>query len=166
MEKDRNLTKSRRRSQLPGPTERNAQDLRQLTAWVVASFVSNHSLPVSEVPELINLTYRAFAGLGRANPERAVARTPAVPIEQSVADDFIVCLEDGRRLKTLKRYLRQQYGLTPQQYRTRWGLPPDYPIVAPSYARLRSSLARRGPERIRADQEPGHDPSKHSEGRG
>jgi predicted transcriptional regulator len=160
LERDRNLAKSRHRSQPPGRTERNAHDLRQLTAWVVASFVSNHSLPASEVPELINLTYRAFAGLGRAGAERAVARTPAVPIEQSVADDFIVCLEDGRRLKTLKRYLRQQYALTPQQYRTRWGLPPDYPMVAPSYARLRSSLARRGPERVRADQEPVHDRSE------
>jgi predicted transcriptional regulator len=166
LEKDRNLTKSRRGSQPPGRAERNAQDLRQLTAWVVSSFVSNHSLPVSEVPELINLTYRAFAGLGCTNTEGAVARTPAVPIEQSVEDDFIVCLEDGRRLKTLKRYLRQQYTLTPQQYRARWGLPPDYPMVAPSYARLRSSLARRGPEKIRADQDPVHERDKDSEERG
>jgi predicted transcriptional regulator len=73
-----------------------------------------------------------------------------VPIDQSVADDFIVCLEDGRRFKTLKRYIRHQYGLTPQQYRARWGLPPDYPMVAPSYARLRSSLARRGAGQARA----------------
>ena len=123
--------------------KRNAHELRQLTAWVVASFVSNHSLPVSEVPELINLTYRAFAGLGR-DEDDAERAEPAVPIEQSISDDFIVCLEDGRRLKTLKRYIRQQYALTPQQYRARWGLPPDYPMVAPSYARLRSSLARRG----------------------
>ena len=166
MEKDRNLTKSRRGPRLPGRAERNARDLRQLTAWVVSSFVSNHSLPVSEVPELINLTYRAFAGLGRANTEGAVARTPAVPIEQSVEDDFIVCLEDGRRLKTLKRYLRQQYTLTPQQYRARWGLSPDYPMVAPSYARLRSSLARRGPEKTRADPEPLPERGKHSEGQG
>jgi predicted transcriptional regulator len=148
LERDRNLTKSRHRAQRPGQTQRDAHDLRQLTAWVVASFVSNHSLPVSEVPELINLTYRAFAELGRADGDRAVTRTPAVPIEQSVADDFIVCLEDGRRLKTLKRYLRQQYALTPQQYRSRWGLPPDYPMVAPSYARLRSSLARRRGARL------------------
>jgi predicted transcriptional regulator len=75
-----------------------------------------------------------------------------VPIEQSVADDFLVCLEDGRRLKTLKRYIRRHFDLTPQQYRARWGLPPDYPMVAPSYARLRSSLARRGPERLRTNQ--------------
>jgi predicted transcriptional regulator len=148
LERDRNLTKSRHRSQLPERTQREAPDLRQLTAWVVASFVSNHSLPVSEVPELIKLTYRAFAESGRASKNRAVTRTPAVPIEQSVADDFIVCLEDGRRLKTLKRYLRQQYSLTPQQYRARWALPPDYPMVAPSYAKLRSSLARRRGARL------------------
>jgi len=163
MEKDRNLTRSRHRAPLPGGEAGNAHDLRQLTAWVVASFVSNHSVPASEVPELINLTYRAFASLGRADMERAAARTPAVPIEQSVADDFIVCLEDGRRLKTLKRYLRQQYTLTPQQYRARWGLPPDYPMVAPSYARLRSSLARRGPERTKVDPPPVHDRSKDSD---
>jgi len=128
--------------------DRNAE----LTACVVASFVSNHSVPISELPELINLTYRAFAGLDRAAVDRAPATVPAVPIEQSVADDYLVCLEDGRQLKTLKRYIRRHYDLTPQQYRTRWGLPPDYPMVAPSYARLRSSLARRGPERLRAEQ--------------
>ena len=131
---------------MSGRTEHAACDLRELTAWVVASFVSRHSLPVSEVPELINLTYRAFARLDRTDAEAAADRTPAVPIEQSVADDFIVCLEDGRRLKSLKRYIRQQYALTPQEYRVRWGLPPDYPMVAPSYARLRSSLARRRTE--------------------
>jgi predicted transcriptional regulator len=162
LERDRNLTKSRHSAQFPGRTGRKAQELRQLTAWVVASFVANHSLPMSEVPELIDLTYRAFEGLGRGNSPRAMARTPAVPIEQSVADDFIVCLEDGRRLKTLKRYLRQQYRLTPQQYRTRWGLPADYPMVAPGYARLRSSLARRGSERVRTDQEPVRDPGDDS----
>jgi predicted transcriptional regulator len=119
---------------------------------VVASFVSNHSVPIGELPELISLTYRAFAGLDRAEVDRAVAKAPAVPVEQSVADDYLVCLDDGRRLKTLKRYIRCHYDLTPQQYRARWGLPPDYPMVAPSYARLRSSLAKRGPERLRADQ--------------
>ena len=144
----RNLTKSRHKSQprVSGRTEQATYDLRELTARVVASFVSRHTLLASEVPELINLTYRAFAGLEQVAAEGAAARKPAVPIEQSITDDFIVCLEDGRRLKTLKRYIRQQYALTPQEYRARWGLPPDYPMVAPSYARLRSSLARRRPE--------------------
>ena len=128
--------------------DRNAE----LTACVVASFVSNHSVPIGELPELINLTYRAFVGLDRAEVDRAAARAPAVPIEQSVVDDYLVCLEDGRQLKTLKRYIRRNYDLTPQQYRARWGLPPDYPMVAPSYARLRSSLARRGPGGLRAAQ--------------
>jgi predicted transcriptional regulator len=143
---DRHFTKGRRGCRLPTRKERHAE----LTARVVASFVSNQSVPVSELTELINLTYRAFAGLDRADDaERAIARTPAVPIEQSVVDDYLVCLEDGRRLKTLKRYIRRHYALTPEQYRARWGLPPDYPMVAPSYTRLRSSLARRGPERSR-----------------
>lgn len=118
-------------------------DLRELTARVVASFVSHQSLPASEVPDLIKRTYQAFANLGQTDADLLSNRVPAVPIEQSVADDFVVCLEDGRRLKTLKRYLRNQYGLSPQQYRSRWGLPADYPMVAPSYTRLRSSLARR-----------------------
>ena len=117
--------------------------LRELTAQVVASFVSHQSLPASEVPDLIKRTYQAFANLGQTDADLLSNRVPAVPIEQSVADDFVVCLEDGRRLKTLKRYLRNQYGLSPQQYRSRWGLPADYPMVAPSYTRLRSSLARR-----------------------
>lgn len=146
MERVRNLTKSRHGSRRTADT----CDLRELTARVVASFVANQSLPVSEVPELIKLTYQAFLALGGTDTNRLAARIPAVPIDQSVTDDFIVCLEDGRRFKTLKRYIRHQYGLTPQQYRARWGLPADYPMVAPSYARLRSSLARRGTERARA----------------
>jgi predicted transcriptional regulator len=148
LKRDRHFTKSRHWSQLPTRADRNAQ----LTACVVASFVSNHSVPVRELPELINSTYRAFAGLDRAEVDRPVVRVPAVPIEQSIADDYLICLEDGHRLKTLKRYIRRHYDLTPQQYRARWGLPPDYPMVAPSYARLRSSLARRGPEKSRTDQ--------------
>ena len=119
---------------------------------MVASFVSNQSVPVSELPELINLTYRAFAGLDRTDDvQHAADRLPAVPIAQSVADDYLVCLEDGRRLKTLKRYIQRNYALTPQQYCARWGLPPDYPMVAPSYARLRSYLAKRRFDRSRAD---------------
>jgi predicted transcriptional regulator len=146
--KDRHFTKSRYNSQPLTRRDHNAE----LTACVVASFVSNQSVPVSELAELINLTYRAFAGLDPADDvQRAVARVPAVPVEQSVADDYLVCLEDGRRLKTLKRYIRCHYALTPQQYRARWGLPPDYPMVAPSYARLRSYLAKRRPEKSQAD---------------
>ena len=134
------------RTQRPELTQSDARDLRKLTARVVASFVSRQPLPASEVPELIKLTYRAFANLGHTDADRLNARVPAVPIEQSVAEDFIVCLEDGRHLRTLKRYLRERYGLSPEQYRSRWGLPPDYPMVAPGYTRLRSSLARRRTE--------------------
>ena len=149
MKTDRHLARSRHRSRPQGRAEHDGRDLLELTACVVAGFVSNQPVPISEIPALINLTYRTFAGLDRTDVERAAARTPAVPIEQSVAEDYIVCLEDGKRLKTLKRYIQRQYALTPQQYRARWSLPPDYPMVAPSYARLRSSLARRGPEKLR-----------------
>ena len=159
MKRDRPFVKSRARSRLATHTDRNAE----LTACVVASFVSNHPVPIGELPGLINQTYRAFAGLDQAEVASAVAATPAVPIDQSIADDYLVCLEDGRRLKTLKRYIRRHFDLTPQQYRARWGLPPDYPMVAPSYARLRSSLARRGPEKLRTDQGAGHDQGNDSD---
>jgi predicted transcriptional regulator len=159
LEKDRHFTQSRHQSQLPTRTDRNAE----LTARVVASFVSNHSVPVGELPGLIDSTYRAFAGLERIDVDRAVARVPAVPIGQSIADDHLVCLEDGHRLKTLKRYIQRHYDLTPQQYRARWDLPPDYPMVAPSYARLRSSLARRGREKSQADPDSARDQENDSD---
>jgi predicted transcriptional regulator len=117
----------------------------ELTACVVASFVSKQAVPISELPGLINLTYQAFSKLDRVDAvEGGAVKVPAVPIEQSVTDDYLVCLEDGRRLKTLKRYIRRHYELTPQQYRARWGLAADYPMVSPGYARLRSALAKRG----------------------
>jgi predicted transcriptional regulator len=155
----RDFTKSRRRSQLSTRRDRDAR----LTACVVASFVSHHCVPIGELAELINRTYQAFAQLDRTGVDGVLARVPAVPIEQSVADDYLVCLEDGHRLKTLKRYIRRHYDLTPQQYRARWGLPEDYPMVAPSYARLRSALARRGPGRARADPAPARDRGNESD---
>lgn len=128
------------------PSGRCSRDLLELTARIVASFVSNHSLQIGQVSELISLTYKTLADLD--GMDRATPGTPAVPIEQSVTDEYIVCLEDGRRLKTLKRYLQRRYALTPQAYRARWGLPHDYPMMAPSYARLRSLVAKRRPGRL------------------
>ena len=121
------------------------RDLIELTARVVAGFVAHNTITAAELPALIRTTYAALAEL---NPDRFCSRphqAPAVPIEESVTRDYIVCLDDGRRLKTLKRYLRRKYSLTPEQYRARWHLPDDYPMVAPGYAELRSSLARRRP---------------------
>jgi predicted transcriptional regulator len=121
------------------------RDLIELTARVVAGFVAHNTIPAAELPALIRTTYAALAEL---SPDRFCSRphqAPAVPIEESVTRDYIVCLEDGRHLKTLKRYLWRKYSLTPQQYRARWHLPDDYPMVAPGYAELRSSLARRKP---------------------
>ena len=121
------------------------RDLIELTVRVVTGFVSHNTITAAELPALIRTTY---AVLSELSPDRFSSRpqqAPAVPIDESVTRDYIMCLEDGRRLKTLKRYLRRKYSLTPEQYRARWHLPDDYPMVAPGYAELRSSLARRRP---------------------
>ena len=117
-------------------------DLIELTVRVVACFASHNTIAAAELPALIQATHAALSGL---SPERCCSgphKAPAVPVDESVTRDYIVCLDDGRHLKTLKRYLRRKYSLTPEQYRARWHLPDDYPMVAPGYAELRSSLAR------------------------
>ncbi|TFF27874.1 MucR family transcriptional regulator [Jiella endophytica] len=117
--------------------------LMELTAEVVAAYVSNNSLPVSELPGLIADVYGA---LGRTTtvPAAPLAEKPkpAVPVKKSVTDDFIVCLEDGKKFKSLKRHLMTHYNLTPEEYREKWDLPADYPMVAPNYAAARSRLAK------------------------
>ena len=118
------------------------RDLIELTVRVVACFASHNTIAAAELPALIQATHAALSGL---SPERCCSRPhkePAVPVDESVTRDYIVCLDDGRHLKTLKRYLRRKYSLTPEQYRARWHLPDDYTMVAPGYAELRSSLAR------------------------
>ncbi|MFT9453865.1 MucR family transcriptional regulator [Komagataeibacter saccharivorans] len=113
----------------------------ELTAQVVSAHVSNNSVAATDLPELIRNVYQALATVGQPveEPEKL---QPAVPIRRSVFPDYIICLEDGKKLKMLKRHLHSAYGMTPEQYRERWGLPPEYPMVAPSYAERRSSLAR------------------------
>jgi predicted transcriptional regulator len=113
-----------------------------LTAQIVSAHVSNNSVSPDALPSLIQEVYRTLAGVGKepTEPERP---QPAVPIKKSVFADHIVCLEDGKKLKMLKRHLKTAYNMTPDQYRERWGLPPDYPMVAPNYARHRSSLAKK-----------------------
>ena len=114
-----------------------------LTTKIVAAYLSKHAMPGTELPMLIDRVFQSLAGVatGSASPPET-APTPAVTVKKSVFADYIVCLEDGKKLKMLKRHLMTSYGLTPDAYRQRWGLPPDYPMVAPSYAEKRSSLAK------------------------
>ncbi len=114
--------------------------LLRLTAQIVAAHAAHNRVTSETLVALIGSVYDALAGSGQATPE--VKPRPAVPIKQSVLPEHIVCLEDGKKLKTLKRHLRAAYGLTPEQYRQRWGLPPDYPMVAPSYAARRAAIAK------------------------
>jgi predicted transcriptional regulator len=116
----------------------------RLSADIVAAYLSNNTTSPSQIPELIRSVHDALANLGFeaapvAEPEK---RKPAVPISRSIQNDYIVCLEDGKQLKMLKRYLRARYDLSPEDYRRKWGLPADYPMVAPAYAERRSQFAK------------------------
>jgi predicted transcriptional regulator len=117
-------------------------DVLGLTAQIVSAHVSNNSVTPDSLPALIQDVYRTLSGVGR-EPVQPDKPQPAVPVKKSVFPDHIVCLEDGKKLKMLKRHLKTAYNLTPEQYRERWGLPPDYPMVAPNYARHRSTLAKK-----------------------
>ncbi|WP_207001564.1 MucR family transcriptional regulator [Trinickia mobilis] len=119
-------------------------DLIELTAKIVASFVSCNPLPAADLPAFISSTYGALAAL-RTTSAPAAQQRAAVPIDESVRDDYLVCLEDGRKLKSLKRHLQRHFAMTPAEYRAKWGLPADYPMVAPAYSALRSSIAKRHP---------------------
>ena len=114
-----------------------------LTTKIVAAYIGKNPMPGTELPALIDRVFQSLAGIatGSASTPEA-APMPAVPVKKSVFADHIVCLEDGKKLKMLKRHLMTSYGLTPKAYRERWGLPPDYPMVAPSYAEKRSTLAK------------------------
>ncbi|MFD1036613.1 MucR family transcriptional regulator [Sphingomonas hankookensis] len=113
-----------------------------LTADIVAAHVGNNNIDVGEIPTLIRSVHGALATLGAAADEPAARPEPAVAIRASVKPDYIVCLEDGRKLKMLKRHLMTQYNMTPDQYRAKWNLPIDYPMVAPNYAEQRRTLAK------------------------
>ena len=114
------------------------------TAEIVAAYLSKNATPASEIPALVKLVHESLAGLSGADLQAHGGNlTPAVPVRKSVTPDYIVCLEDGKKMKMLKRYLKAAYGMTPSQYREKWGLPPDYPMVAPNYAQKRSSLAKK-----------------------
>lgn len=116
-------------------------DVLELTAQIVSAHVSNNAVTPEALPGLIQDVYRTLNGAGREVPQ-ADRPQPAVPVKKSVFPDYIICLEDGKKLKMLKRHLKTAYNMTPEQYRERWGLAADYPMVAPNYARHRSSLAK------------------------
>src|SRR5690349_23973965 len=119
-----------------------APDILGLTAQIVSAHVSKNPVHTDALPSLIQSVYRSLSTAGNAQAVPVPAQAPAVPIKKSVFPDYIVCLEDGRKLKMLKRHLHTSYGLTPDAYRTKWALPRDYPMVAPSYAATRSTLAK------------------------
>lgn len=122
--------------------QNNHEDLLAFTSEIVSSYVSNNSLAAAEIPAVINQVYQALSGVNAGPAGLGERPKPAVPIKKSVTPDYIVCLEDGKQLKMLKRHLKTAYGMTPQEYRERWGLPSDYPMVAPNYAKERSRLAK------------------------
>lgn len=116
--------------------------LLNLTSDIVAAHVGNNSVAVADMPELIKSVYASLTGLGAEKPPVEEERVPAVAIRSSVKPDYIVCLEDGKKLKMLTRHIRSQYDLTPEQYRARWKLPADYPMTAPGYSQRRRELAK------------------------
>jgi predicted transcriptional regulator len=123
-------------------------NLTELTAVIVACFVSNNPMAAIEVPELIASTHAALRRIDAPQGRSPDEQQPAVPIEESVGHDYLICLNDGQELRALKRYIFRKYSLSPEQYREKWGLPDDYPMVAPAYSELRSKIAKdhaRGP---------------------
>ena len=120
-------------------------DILGLSAEIVAAYVGQNTIAHTAIPELIRTVHEALSTLGSgAEPARPVEKAkPAVPVGRSVQHDYIVCLEDGKKLKMLKRYLRSHYDMSPEEYRRKWGLPPDYPMVAPAYAARRSDFAKK-----------------------
>lgn len=116
--------------------------LIDLTADIVSAYVANNELPSVELPDLIQMVHTSLQTLSRPS-DPSVKKAPAVAIKKSITDDFLICLEDGKKFKSLKRHLRSKYDMSPDEYREKWHLPADYPMVAPSYARQRSELAKK-----------------------
>jgi predicted transcriptional regulator len=120
------------------------EELLRMTADVVAAYVSNNTLPTGQLGEVIGAVYASLKALeGQVGEPPAEPLKPAVPIKRSITPDFLICLEDGKKLKMLKRHLRSTYNMTPDEYRAKWGLSPDYPMVAPNYAEQRSEFAKK-----------------------
>jgi predicted transcriptional regulator len=119
-------------------------DILKLTSEIVAAYVRNNPVPASEIPAMIKSVHATLGGLStNHHGEGGTSQKPAVSIKRSITPEYIVCLEDGKKLKMLKRYLRSNYNLTPEEYRAKWNLPADYPMVAPNYAKQRSDFAKK-----------------------
>ncbi len=123
------------------PQDEQSPELLELTTKIVAAHIANNAMPAVDLAHLIAAVHETLAKLG--TEEAAAKPKPAVPIKQSVKPEYIVCLDDGKKLKMLKRHLKATYNMTPDDYRKRWGLPRDYPMVAPNYAKQRSALAKK-----------------------
>jgi predicted transcriptional regulator len=138
------VTSERSLSGVDGVTDGNErQELLHLTTEIVASFAGNNTVAVGDLPAVIAGVFRALRGVAQGEAEKpAEAPVPAVPVKRSIGTDFLVCLEDGEKVKMLKRHLAARHGLTPEEYRRRWGLAKDYPMVPPAYAAQRSALAK------------------------
>ena len=121
--------------------QENRSELLELTSEIVAAHVSNNTLAVNDLPQLIQDVYSTLATVGKAQTTSERPQ-PAVSVKKSITHDYIICLEDGKKLKMLKRHLKTAYDMTPDEYREKWGLPRDYPMVSPSYAKHRSDLAK------------------------
>jgi predicted transcriptional regulator len=117
-------------------------DLIEVTAGLVAAYVGGNTIAAADVPALIRSVHLALSNVGGRGETSEIGREPAVSIRRSITPDYLICLEDGRKFKSLKRHLRTKYDLSPEQYRARWDLPKDYPMVAPNYAQARSDLAK------------------------
>ncbi len=122
--------------------ELEESELLEMTVEIVSSYVANNSLQAAALPDLIKTVHATIVGLTQETAAPKEKLEPAVAIAKSVTPEFIICLEDGRKLKMLKRYIRTRYDMTPEEYRAKWGLPADYPMVAPNYAKLRSRHAK------------------------
>lgn len=121
----------------------NKNEILAYTTEIVSAFVSNNQVQISEIPLVVDQVYKSLMGLkGEAVVSVGDRPQPAVPIKRSITPDYLICLEDGKKLKMLKRHLKTAYNMTPEEYRERWGLPADYPMVAPNYAEKRSALAK------------------------
>ncbi|HVZ19083.1 MAG TPA: MucR family transcriptional regulator [Terriglobales bacterium] len=122
-----------------------AEDLLKLASDIVSAYVSNNPVPAADLPNMIRSVHATLGGLSGEGMNDGIpgGHKPAVPVKKSITPDFIICLEDGKKLKMLKRYLRSNYDLTPEEYRAKWGLPADYPMVAPNYAAKRSEFAKK-----------------------
>ncbi|MCB1530058.1 MAG: MucR family transcriptional regulator [Rhodospirillales bacterium] len=124
------------------PDKPSQTEILALTADIVAAHVSNNAVETEDISGLIEQVFRTLSRMGSEGNANRDHLQPALPIEKSVTPDYLVCLEDGKKLKMLKRHLKTAYNMTPEEYRERWGLPMDYPMVAPNYARQRSKLAK------------------------